>query len=89
VFIQEGCPACEAFKPKFDKVAARYSHLVPVYVLDAQSTDPHVQNLADRIGVVYTPTTAALQKPSGIIKIDGDQSEATVKRLFDLAVAHR
>ena len=59
VFSQEGCPACEEYLPRFQRIAATKtgpSRIVDVGVPDAEG-------ISDNFGIEATPTTMVLKRP--------------------------
>lgn len=85
VFTIEGCEACKEYKPTFMKVANGYRNSVPIYMLDANSTDPQVASLAQRLNVQAVPATFVLRKPTGMIKVEGAIPADQVVWLCDIA----
>jgi len=80
VFHQPGCGACDEYLPRFKRIAARYASCIPVVILDC--TDERFVALADRFKIRNTPTTLAVRKPSGAIRIDGSAPDAEIEQLF-------
>lgn len=66
IFVMQGCPACEEFKPRFRRVYAQLQQqgycLPPFDFVDANA--PNAQGAANHYQVQYTPTTI-LQKSTG------------------------
>ena len=93
VFHMDGCPACEAFLPKFRAIAPQYGPLsengpmavtgrgVPSGIYDANKFDP----LAERFDIRATPTTLVLRRPYGQLREEGDLDERTIHRMFQSA----
>jgi thiol-disulfide isomerase/thioredoxin len=84
VFVQPGCPACAAFKPKLAKVARDFPD-VQTITISAADPSPQAQGLADRLQVGVTPTIYALREPAGQIKREGDISERELRSLYEEA----
>jgi len=86
VFVMSGCPACEEYLPRFQRIAAPYMQAgVPVLVYDAASEDQRIQSLADRWGVEATPTTIVARHGPGMLKEEGAIDDHGIKTLMDVA----
>ena len=86
VFVQEGCEACEAFKPLLEKIAAKFQGHVPLLVYDANDKRREVQALADRLGVHATPSTYVMRRgPGEPIGVEGALGEPELEYMFNLA----
>lgn len=86
-FVMSGCHHCHAYKPKFDRVAAKFAGAVRSVVLDAMA--PQNQALANRFGVNATPATLVLRRPVGHLKLEGDLPLGEIERVFGLAARAR
>ena len=94
VFHMEGCPACEAFLPKFRAIAPQYGPLsedgpmavtgrgVPSAIYDANKFDP----LAEHFNIRATPTMLVLRRPAGQLRQEGDLDERAIHGMFRSAV---
>ena len=85
VFTIEGCGACAEYKPTFMKVASAYRGRFPIYMLDANDTNPQVAQLAQRLNVQAVPATFVLRKPTGMIRVEGAIPADQVAWLCDIA----
>jgi thioredoxin-like negative regulator of GroEL len=83
VFKIAGCEACADYLPKFQRIAQRYARCLPIYVVDAN--DPRYQTLANRLNVSAVPATFALRRGTGLIRLEGDSSEAEIAWLLNIA----
>lgn len=81
VFSQEGCPACEEYLPRFQRIAA--TKAVPSRIVDVGL--PDAEAISDNFGVEATPTTMVLKRPVGAIKAEGALSDADIEQLFGIA----
>lgn len=96
VFSQEECPACVEYLPRLyaaleaskypfsiyegdGKVAAK---TIPVLVYDVASTDPGLQQLADRFAISSTPTTVAALRGPGTMNVPGNLSDSQITYLL-------
>lgn len=52
VFVQEGCPSCDAIKPLVDQMSRHYATCVDTRVVDVYAEE----GFADAMGVEETPT---------------------------------
>lgn len=85
VFTIEGCDACSEYKPRFLKIATQYRNQVPIYILDANSDDPQVTALAQRLRVSNVPATYVLRKPAGLMSVLGGIPDDQIVWLLGLA----
>jgi thiol-disulfide isomerase/thioredoxin len=85
LFTISGCEACAEYKPRFWRIAQRYQHVVPIYMLDANDKNPEVQNLANRLGVMHVPVTFVLRRPTGMIRVEGAVPDSQIAWLLDVA----
>lgn len=83
VFSMEGCGACEAYAPTFQRVAASRPD-VRSYVYDCNDQRPEVQQLVERFKISSTPTTLVLRRGPGEIREEGELEEAELRALFDV-----
>lgn len=86
VFIQEGCGACEAFLPTFNRVADRYRRSFPIHVYDLAKADHHVRNFANTMMVRATPTTIVLDSTKHLHRIEGAAGAREVDQLLRRAL---
>lgn len=88
--VQEGCGACDEYKPIFEKIAEPYAKRgLPIYKLDAGSEDPDAQAFMNRHGVESTPTVIAATLYRGpVARLEGVSSEYETRQLLDVAWAH-
>ena len=78
-FVQPGCPACAAFKPKLRSIAKEYERRgVKTVVVNLGDTDPKLQALADRYKIEATPTIVA-----GGVRREGDLPRAELRGIYD------
>lgn len=88
VFVQEGCPACDDFKPRFDRLAERYVRAgLPIFVYNAASDDTALSSWMDQLKVEGTPTLLVLKRgPSRPLRIDGavpdDEIETALRSAY-------
>ena len=80
----DGCGACAEYVPRFNRIAARYAHCIPVKILDAGT--PEGAQVADRFHVNATPTTLILRKPTGQVYYEGALDDAQIEHVFALAI---
>ena len=83
VIGMKGCGACEEYIPRFQRIATRYAHCLPVRVLDAST--PEGAQVAARFRVEATPTTLILRKPHGQVHYEGARDDAEIEGVFALA----
>ena len=77
LFVQEGCPACEEYLPRFERVADRYRRAgMPIIVYDATSTDDELVAFMDRYQIEATPTLLVLRRGPGSRRLDGALTNA-------------
>ena len=83
VFIQDGCPACEEYMPKFLAVAEQYKGCLPVIIADVNM----FPGAADVWRIQSTPTTLIARYGNRGFAgfIDGDGSEDRIRSLFSAA----
>jgi thiol-disulfide isomerase/thioredoxin len=84
VFIQEGCPACHDYMPKFDRAAAERPDVV-VGRYDLAAPDPRVAEFAEKLGVKATPTTVVMTSRGTFQRHVGSLPVAQIKALLDAA----
>ena len=77
VFTMKGCGACEDFMPRFQRIARAprpelrnlsFAHYLPMPYYDVN--DKRYDALCNRFGVLYTPTTLVLRRPTGIKRFE-------------------
>lgn len=86
VFTLSGCGHCREYLPRFQRIAAKYEHCLPVIVLDASRAQ--FSRPADYFRIIGTPATIVLRRGRGVVhKIDGAASDAEIERAFQVAVA--
>ena len=56
--------------------------VIPIFVLDATSTDPEIQALADAHGVTGMPTTLLLTQRARPVKIEGAADDPEIYELL-------
>ncbi len=84
LFVMDGCPACEEFKPTFMKVAKKYNSRVPVSIADAATAQTQV--FAEKHKVEATPTMLVMFKGSPYTaKFEGAHSEPETVMVFEQA----
>lgn len=90
IIVQEGCGACDEYKPIFEKIAAPYAQRgLPIYKLDASSDDANAQAFMNRHRVENTPTVIAATLYRGpVARLEGVSTEVETRQLFDVAWAH-
>jgi protein-disulfide isomerase len=93
VFHMDGCPACEAFLPKFRAIAPHYGPLsengymavtgrgVPSGIYDANKCDP----LAEHFNIRATPTMIVARRQASQLREEGDLDERTIHLMFQSA----
>lgn len=84
VFIQEGCPACTDYEPKFERIAAEHRGVV-VGRYDLAMPDPRVQEFAEKLGVKATPTTVVMTSHGTFQRHVGSLPVAQIRALFAAA----
>lgn len=77
VFGMEGCPACEAYLPKFRAVAGRHPR-VPAYAAESNEQSA----AADRFGVRVTPSTFLTSYGRVLLSFPGEGTVADLEKLF-------
>lgn len=83
LFTLEGCPACEEYKPRFEKIAAAYKDRFPIVRADAN--DEKYADLAERLQVSSVPVTYVLRRPTGLIKVEGSVPDSQIAWLLNIA----
>lgn len=81
VFIQQGCPACHDYVPKFDRAAAERPDVV-VGRYDLATGGPQVNAFAEKLGVKATPTTVVMTSNGALHKHVGSLPVAQIKALL-------
>lgn len=81
VFGQAGCPACEDYIPRFNRVAARFSQAFPIGVYDI-AKDPRAGEFATRLGIQATPTTVVMTSEGTLLKRVGALAEDAIVALL-------
>lgn len=101
IFVMEGCPACDDYKPRLFKLIEHFQQhgqpmvyyqlglpilpgQIPVIVLDGNSQDGSVVDLADRHKVEAMPTTLLLSRSKRPVKIEGAVDD---RQIYDALVA--
>lgn len=84
VWTQDGCPACDEFMPKFNRIAKDYSRCIPIIIANVEM----FPRAADLLRVQSTPTTMITRygRRGFAGFIDGDGSEERIRSLFTAAV---
>lgn len=85
LFTIPGCGACAEYKPRFQRIAQQYQHVVPIYMLNANDTRPDVADLASRLGVANVPATFVLRRPMGVIRVEGAIPDSQIAWLLGVA----
>lgn len=85
LFTIAGCGACAEYKPRFQRIAQHYRHLVPIYMFDANSRQPEIADLANRLHVMAVPATFVLRRPSGLIRVEGAVPDSQIAWLLGIA----
>lgn len=86
VFVQEGCPACDDFKPRFEKLAARYMRAgLPVFIYNAASDDQALNAWMDQLKVQGTPTMYVLKRGPGMLRLDGAVPDEDIEQALKAA----
>jgi thioredoxin-like negative regulator of GroEL len=81
VFVQQGCPACHEFLPRFARASIPFrARGGKVHVVDINASKQAAAQ-ADKFKVRATPTTVVFS-PQGFRKIEGAAAEADVARLL-------
>lgn len=76
--VQDGCGACNAFKPIFHKLAK--DEKITVYEINLTTDDrEYVTKLIDDWGITHTPTTLYLQNGKEKNRLIGYQTEENMK----------
>jgi thiol-disulfide isomerase/thioredoxin len=79
VVHQEGCPACEEYLPRFQRIAERYARCIPHLVVDANV----YPDAADALKVESTPTTLVLRHGRMTSRnLTGAAEDADIEKLF-------
>jgi thiol-disulfide isomerase/thioredoxin len=79
---QDGCPVCDEFFPKFDRVAKQYEQCLPVLVADVND----YPEVADSFRVMSTPSVIISRFGQRSFRsITGDTTEADIVGLFEVA----
>lgn len=93
VFTMKGCPACEDYLPRLRRIATAprpelqglsYAHYLPIPYYDV--ADAKYEGLCNRFGVLYTPTTLILRKPTGIKRFDAALTDPEIEQMFGVAL---
>lgn len=84
---QEGCGACAEYKPVFEKIAAPFAARgLPIYRIDAATSDANAQNFMDKNEVGGTPAVVAATLHRGqVAKLEGVSNETETLGLFNVA----
>lgn len=83
VWTQDGCPACEDYKPRFARIAERYASCVPAVILNAAQ----YMAAADYYRVETTPTTMLLrQGQRSVFTLHGAADDAAIDSYFQSAM---
>jgi thiol-disulfide isomerase/thioredoxin len=86
LFVQAGCPACEEFHPRFDRLADRYKRAgMPIMVYDAAAKDPGLIAFMDKYQVYATPTLLILKRGPGSYKVEGSLDDETIEETLMMA----
>ncbi len=80
VFIQEGCPACHEFMPRFE-FARRGSPGTTVGVYDL-AKDPAAAEFARKLGIRATPTAVVMTSGGRLHRHVGAVSPTECTRMF-------
>lgn len=83
LFKMEGCPACEEYEPRFQRIAEPYQGHFPILIFDV--TDPTMQAVADRLKVYGLPATFVLRRPVGLIRAEGNIDDHELAWMLDAA----
>lgn len=85
VWTQEGCPACDEYMPKFQRIAQQYSQCLPVIIADVEK----FPRAADLLRVQSTPSTMVVRygRRGFAGFIDGDGSEERIRAMFLAAIS--
>lgn len=86
LFTIPGCDACAEYKPRFQRIAQQYQSIVPIYMLNANDTNPQVADLASRLNVMNVPATFVLRRPTGVIRVEGAIPDEQIAQLLGIAV---
>lgn len=85
LFTIPGCDACAEYKPRFQRIAQQYQSIVPIYMLNANDTNPQVADLASRLNVAHVPATFVLRRPTGVIRVEGAIPDDQIAWLLGVA----
>lgn len=85
LFTIPGCDACAEYKPRFQRIAQQYQQIVPIYMLNANDTNPQVADLASRLNVANVPATFVLRRPTGVIRVEGAIPDDQIAWLLGVA----
>lgn len=85
LFTIPGCGACAEYKPRFQRIAQQYQHVVPIYMLNANDTRSDVADLANRLHVANVPATFVLRRPNGLIRVEGAIPDSQIAWLLGVA----
>lgn len=83
VFGQTGCPACEDYIPRFQRLAGGAACPIGVYDL---AKDPKANEFATRLGVNATPTTVVMNSRGQLLKKVGAIADREIQKLLRLAL---
>lgn len=93
VASQPGCPACDDYLPRFERLAAPYAAQgLPILHIDTNDERPEAQVWMDRARVTSTPSTYVVQhlrRGGRAWKVEGAVDDATIAQLLDYAMALR
>lgn len=97
VLAMPGCPACEDYKPRFEKMVAGFKAYgvpfhyydntapppgsIPVLIVDATSPDPRIQQFCDGNKIQNMPTTMLFQRYGRPSQLEGALDD---QQIFDL-----